>query len=92
MLTITEMVSTAPASQRIEHAPNDTRHELISLQYARNDRPGLINHCAQKREAINARALSNALDSASPAAASLAGVKVRIEQPVCPRASSFAEA
>jgi hypothetical protein len=42
------MVSTAPASQRIEHAPNDTRNELIRLQYARNDRPGLINHCAQK--------------------------------------------
>jgi hypothetical protein len=29
MLTITPVVSTAPASQQIEQAPNDTRHELI---------------------------------------------------------------
>jgi hypothetical protein len=40
---------------------------------------------ARKRaEAINARALEDALDSASRAAAHLAGVKVRIEQSVYP--------
>jgi hypothetical protein len=26
-----------------------TAHELIRFQYARIDRPGLINHCAQKK-------------------------------------------
>ena len=38
----------------------------------------------KRAEAINARALEDALDSASRTVANLAGVKVRIEQPVHP--------